>query len=109
MGNKIFQTSNIDMLLLKILLEKDLYGYEIILVLKEKSNLLFELKAGTIYPILHSLEKEGLVISYEKETDAGKVRKYYKITECGRNALDGKMQKWKAYSEAVNHVLGWQN
>lgn len=107
MGNKTFQTGNIDMLLLKILLEKDLYGYEIISILKEKSNLLFELKAGTIYPLLHSLEKEGFVTSYEKEAVTGKVRKYYKITENGRNALDGKIQQWKTYSETVNQVLGW--
>lgn len=107
MGNKVFQTSNIDMLILSILLQKDMYGYELIQVLNEKSKMLFELKAGTIYPLLHSLEKEGLVVSYEKETDSGKVRKYYSITESGRIILTDKKEKWKEYYSAINHVLGW--
>lgn len=107
MGNKIFQSSNIDMLILNILSERDRYGYEIIQILSEKSNTLFELKAGTIYPLLHSLEKEGFVNSYENATGAGKIRRYYRITEDGRIALEDKKEQWKGYYAAINHVLGW--
>ena len=58
------------MLLLKLLEEKDMYGYEMIEVLRERSQNVFELKAGTLYPLLHNLEEKGLLTVYERE--AGK-------------------------------------
>ena len=77
------------MLLLKLLAEKDMYGYEMIEVLRERSENVFELKAGTLYPLLHSLEAKGLLNAYEKEA-GNKVRKYYSITKHGRKILDEK-------------------
>ena len=55
------------MLILKLLGEKDMYGYEMIETLREKSENVFELKAGTLYPLLHGLEEKELVKSYEQE------------------------------------------
>ena len=52
------------LMLLRLLETKDMYGYEMISVLREKSENVFELKAGTLYPLLHSLESKGYVISY---------------------------------------------
>lgn len=106
MGNKIFQNSNIDMLLLKILEEKDVYGYELIQKINNVSKQKFVLKAGTLYPLLHTLEKEGCVVSYEKAEDTRQVRKYYQITEEGKNRLEYKIQNWKEYSSIINYVLG---
>ena len=57
------------MLLLKLLSEQDMYGYEMIETLKIRSENVFELKAGTLYPLLHSLEEKGLLTACEK--DAG--------------------------------------
>ena len=62
------------MLLLKLLSEKDMYGYEMIETLRERSQNVFELKAGTLYPLLHSMEAKELRSVYEKEV-GGKVRK----------------------------------
>ena len=59
------------MLLLRLLEEKDMYGYEMIDQLRQKSDNVFELKVGTLYPLLHSLEKSGCLTSYEGEA-AGK-------------------------------------
>lgn len=94
------------MLLLKLLAEKDMYGYEMIEVLRERSENVFELKAGTLYPLLHSLEAKGLLNAYEKET-GNKVRKYYSITKHGRKILDEKKSEWEIYSRAVANVLGF--
>ncbi|MCU6763212.1 lineage-specific thermal regulator protein [uncultured Roseburia sp.] len=93
------------MLLLKLLSEKDMYGYEMIDTLKLRSNDIFELKAGTLYPLLHSLEEKRCLASYEKEV-LGKTRKYYRITKTGRKFLKGKEDAWKDYAQAVEQVLG---
>lgn len=93
------------MLLLKLLEEKDLYGYEMIELLRERSANVFELKAGTLYPLLHSMEDKGYVESYEQEA-AGKTRKYYTLTKAGRKQLAGREKEWREYSKAVSDVLG---
>ena len=106
MSNKFFQSSNIDMLLLKILQEKGMYGYELIQKLENISESNIMLKAGTIYPLLHALEKEGYVVSYERPTEGKLIRKYYKITESGKRCLDYKIQSWTDYFTIINRVLG---
>ena len=55
------------MLILKLLSEKDMYGYEMIETLQERSENVFELKAGTLYPLLHSLEEKNFLTCYEQE------------------------------------------
>lgn len=92
------------MLLLKLLEEKDLYGYEMIETLRERSNNVFELKAGTLYPLLHSLEDKNYLTGYEKEVN-GKVRKYYSITGSGKRYLGQKKEEWETYSKGVAGVL----
>ena len=94
------------MLVLKLLAEKDMYGYEMIESLRERSENVFELKAGTLYPLLHSLEAKGLLNVHEKEA-GNKVRKYYSITKHGRKILDEKKNEWEIYSRAVANVLGF--
>ncbi|MGF7144708.1 PadR family transcriptional regulator PadR [Anaerotaenia torta] len=92
-------------LILKLLEEQDMYGYQMIEALAEKSDDTFHLKAGTLYPILHGLEKEGMVDAYEEKADGAKLRKYYHLTSRGRRLLEEKQQEWKAYTGAVNKVL----
>lgn len=101
---KSLVSGSMTMLILKLLSEKDMYGYEMIDTLRKKSQNVFELKAGTLYPLLHGLEEKGLLTVYEKEY-AGKVRKYYSLTKEGRGLLDRKMEEWKTYSDAVSNVL----
>ncbi len=92
------------MLLLKLLSEKDMYGYEMIETLKGRSQNVFELKAGTLYPLLHQLEEKSFLQSYEKEV-LGKVRKYYSITKAGQKQLKQKETEWKEYAGAVAKIL----
>ena len=92
------------MLVMKLLSEKDMYGYEMIDTLRQKSQNVFELKAGTLYPLLHSLEEKGLLTVYEQDV-AGKTRQYYSLTRQGRGFLEKKIEEWKEYSAAVTNVL----
>ena len=98
--DKSLVSGSTTMLVLKLLEEKDMYGYEMIDTLRGKSKNVFELKAGTLYPLLH-----GLVESYEKEA-VGKIRKYYHITRSGKKELKKKSEEWKEYSQAVLDVMG---
>lgn len=93
------------MLILRLLEEKDMYGYEMIEKLRSKSNNVFELKAGTLYPLLHSMVEKDWLTAYEQEA-GGKLRKYYQLTREGKRQLTRKREEWKEYSEAVVQVLG---
>lgn len=104
--DKSLLTGSTAMLILKLLDEKDMYGYQIIEELREKSNNVFELKAGTLYPLLHTLEQKEMLTSYEENADNARVRKYYSITKVGRKYLKERKEEWKAYTFAVNNILG---
>lgn len=105
--DKSLLTGSMTMLILKLLSEKDMYGYEMIDTLRQKSQNVFELKAGTLYPLLHGLEEKGMLKSYEQEV-LGKTRKYYSITKEGRKHLKVKTEEWKEYSGAVFSVLAME-
>ena len=59
-------SGSMGMMILRLLTEKDMYGYEMIDTLKKRSENVFELKAGTLYPLLHGLEEKQFVTSYEQ-------------------------------------------
>ena len=92
-------------LVLSVLEGEDMYGYKIIKELETRSEKVFCLKEGTLYPILHSLEEESYLESYWIEVD-NKKRKYYHITRKGKAALKEKKEEFKVYSSAVGKVLG---
>ena len=102
--DKTLISGSMAMLLLKLLSEGDKYGYEMIETLRQRSQNVFELKAGTLYPLLHGLEEKGLLTSYEKKV-GGKVRKYYSITTDGKKVLKAREEEWREYSRAVLNVL----
>lgn len=92
------------MLLLSLLAQKEMYGYEMIAALRERSNHVFDLKAGTLYPLLHTLERQGWVTSRDGAA-GGRVRRYYAITPAGRAALTEQREQWNAYAAGVQGVL----
>ena len=102
--DKMLIAGSTGMILLKLLSEKDMYGYEMIETLRERSQNVFELKAGTLYPLLHGLESKGLVSSHEEEV-TGKMRKYYHIAKEGKKYLKSKTEEWTLYKDAVLNVL----
>ncbi len=93
------------MLILKLLEGQDMYGYQMIEELERRSNSTFRLKAGTLYPLLHSLEEKGLISAYEKDENTQRPRRYYKLTQRGRAQLAEKQAEWELFSGAVDRVL----
>ena len=93
------------MLLLKLLDGRDLYGYQMIEELRRQSDHTFDLKAGTLYPLLHTLEQQGLVTAWEERESLTRPRRYYHLTEEGRKALQVKEEEWNTYAKAVRKVL----
>lgn len=92
-------------LILKLLEGQDMYGYQMIEELARRSDDTFQLKAGTLYPLLHGLEKKGYLESYEEAADSARFRKYYRLTSKGKKFLEEKTKEWNTYSSAVTKIL----
>ena len=94
-----------ELLVLSLLSGEDMYGYQIITELNRRSNHTFDMKEGTLYPVLHGLWKDGTVECYETEAPTGRKRKYYHLTKKGRALLKTETEEWKAYSNGIEAVL----
>jgi len=92
-------------IVLRLLGEREMYGYEIVKVVNERTDGLLEWKEGTLYPCLHRLEGEGFITSLWREADTGKKRKYYRITRKGLGELARRTQEWEQFSGAVSALL----
>ncbi|MTI95892.1 MAG: PadR family transcriptional regulator [Firmicutes bacterium] len=93
-------------LILSLLESKSMYGYEMIKAIEEKSAGTFSFKEGTLYPILHALEADGLVEAYWEQAAGTRKRKYYRITAKGRAQAQAKKEEWVMFKTAVDRVLG---
>lgn len=92
------------LLVLSVISTEDMYGYDITRKIRTISEDVFNLNEGTLYPILHAMEKEKQVESYWREVD-GRKRKYYHITKKGKKLLEEKTEEWKVYSKSVDKVI----
>lgn len=96
----------LDMLVLELLSKQEMYGYQIISELSERSEQRFVLKEGTLYPILYRLEDDKMVESRWSETEGRHVpRKYYIITDEGRDTLGEIKTLWKEICGSVDRVM----
>ena len=102
--DKSLMSGSTTLLILSLLDREEMYGYQMITELARRSNRTFEMREGTLYPILHALEAERLVTVKEREAD-GRVRKYYRITKKGRKALEDKKAEWAVFTEQVNAII----
>ena len=93
------------LLVLTLLESGDMYGYQMIEELARRSNETFQMQEGTVYPILHALEKNKYLSSYQQEAPTGRVRKYYKLTRKGRELLKEKKAEWEKFHQGVADVL----
>ena len=94
------------MILLSLLSEKEMYGYEITEKVHELSEGYLSYKEGTLYPALKRLELSGLVETYwEKSTD-GPRRKYYRITKTGKKALSDQKLEWNKFQKVMHRIVG---
>jgi PadR family transcriptional regulator PadR len=81
------------------------YGYAIIRKLEEYSEGVFTFKEGTIYPILHSMQKQGMVTTVLRESPSGPARKCYKLTPLGKQALKAGLEEWREMSSVARKLL----
>ena len=91
-------------LILGILKQGNSYGYLIIKKIKEMSGGTIEWSDGMLYPVLHRLEKEGLIRSEWNMSDDSRPRKYYEITEDGKAALLEERSQWQEVSAVLEKV-----
>ena len=94
------------LLVLSLLASEDMYGYQMIEQLRERSKNVFDMKAGTLYPLLHQLEQKEYLTTYEQSAGEARIRKYYHLTEKGRKYLIQREKDWKLFANAIGDVLG---
>jgi DNA-binding PadR family transcriptional regulator len=92
------------LLVLSVLAREPSYGYQIIRRLNEEAAGIFAWQEGTVYPVLHKLEKEKLVRAQWQQADTGRQRKYYYITAKGREALGESVEQFNAFHGIVSRM-----
>jgi PadR family transcriptional regulator PadR len=88
---------------LALLAEEERYGFDLVRGLAEMDGMVTS--EGTIYPLLSRLRRDGLVESTWQESPSGPPRRYYRLTEAGRAALEGFKLEWRRFSDAVDHFV----
>ncbi len=93
-------------ILLYLINEIPMYGYQIIKEMEKRTTGYFKFKGGTIYPALQRLEGKGLVKSRWQQITERQRRRYYEITDKGRQFLADRLVDWKDFSTAVSMLMG---
>ena len=109
MFNRELVKGSTSLILLQLLNEKDMYGYELVKELEKRSDNGLSVKEGTLYPALHKLEKQEYIECYWQEQEKGPARKYYCITKAGKEVLDEKVSEWQDFVQVMNKVIGRSN
>ena len=101
-----FLTGTVGVLILSLLAERAMYGYEMLHEAERRSASQFQMKEGTLYPALHQMERAGLLASEWRQSQSGRARKYYTLTAKGRRHAKSKRRQWEAISAAMRTILG---
>jgi PadR family transcriptional regulator PadR len=102
--NKDLVAASSTPLVLAILAEGDSYGYAILKRVRELSGGALEWTDGMLYPVLHRLERSGLVEARWDQAETGRKRKYYRVTDAGRAQLDEERRQWSTVDQALRNV-----
>jgi len=94
-----------DSLLLCLIGQQSMYGYQIIKELEKRSQGYFKFKEGTLYPALHRLEKAGLILGKWQLLSNSRPRRYYHITAKGRSKLATERVQWQDFLKAMNLIF----
>jgi PadR family transcriptional regulator, regulatory protein PadR len=100
-----FKKGVLEICVLSVLARKDCYGYELVGEISKR----IDISEGTIYPLLRRLKDEGYVTTYLQESVEGPPRKYYRLTENGRNEEHALREEWMRFAASVNALLGGKN
>ncbi len=96
---------NINSLLLSLIGQQPMYGYQTLKELERRSQGYFKFKEGTLYPALHRLEKAGLISGKWQMLPSGRQRRYYYITDRGHQLLVAKRSQWQDFLTAMNLII----
>ena len=97
--------SSTDLVLLTLLTQRPMYGYEILTTLQDHGNGQFRFKHGTLYPLLYRLEREGWIEARWEDPPEGKPRKVYRVTRDGRREQKARTAEWLAFTDSVKAIL----
>ena len=95
----------LDLLVLKTLAHGPQHGYGVAQKILLLSRQILEVQHGSLYPALHRLEKKGMVESEWRESEAGRMAKFYSLTKAGQKHLEQESKQWAQYASAINWVL----
>jgi transcriptional regulator len=95
----------LDLLVLKTLRQGPLHGYGVAQKILTTSRNVLDVQQGSLYPALHRLERKRLVSSEWRESESGRMAKFYVLTAAGRKQLDAEVEEWKRYTDAIGWVL----
>lgn len=104
MVSKNLMAASTKPLILAILASREMYGYQIIQEVIELSGGTLEWSEGMLYPVLHKLERERLVLSQWRMSETGRRRKYYRLTEQGLKELEKEKSQWKKVNELLSNL-----
>ena len=99
----------LSLLILSLLNRKPMYGYEIAATVHRETGGAFTWREGSLYPNLHKLQADELIIGKWEEKETGRKRRYYHITKKGRRTLLEKIQSWNDLCHGVNRILEQSN
>lgn len=103
--NSEFLRGGAAIIILTMLSRKEMHGYDILKTIENESSGSFAYKEGTLYPLLHQLEKEGSIIARWEDTESSRKRKFYKISPQGRKLLKEKKEQWILFKNTVDQML----
>ncbi len=92
-------------IILSLLHQEPMYGYQLVREIEARSKKYFTLREGTIYPLLHNLERQGLIEGRWQKQRNKPARKYYRLTVNGEKVLATNLTEWKNFSLALNSLL----
>ena len=100
----------IEVLVLRILTEKEMYGYEIVKTIAERSSEVFSVTETALYTTLYKMEADNLVVSREVVVGIRRRRRYYSLTEQGQAYAGEEIAKYVRMSDGIRKILsGWEN
>jgi len=102
--NPAFMTGVPEILLLRLLMDREMYGYELVQAIEASTREAIKLGEGVVYPVLHALEESGCLRSKRKPVN-GRTRVYYSVTAAGKKRLASVIRDWTRITQAVSQVL----
>jgi PadR family transcriptional regulator PadR len=103
--DKELKRGTLEMILLRLISERPMYGYELAATLEKRGGSLFRIKEGTLYPVLYRMEKAAYIEARWETLERGVPRKYYRLTKTGAKFLQSRIAEWIDFSAAVERLM----